>query len=535
MPGRWPIGYQPSTEMTDTVRVEPQSSQRRRGAAIRRPLLPALAVGVLALCAVVLASALPGAVSAGVHPRGEPEIRILTTTGPIPPATVKPATGPHRAVAVAAGEVVVSGVPAYIWHDGCAPTSTGMVLGYWDGHGFPDLIPGDASTPTLAVNQAIASHGTAAAPRHYEDYALPSESASAPPTGRTTWPDKSEDPEGDEHASDSVADFMHTSWSDEGLRYGWSYTSMVGPAFAAYVGLRRLTGVTASYTDYHVGSFGSWSFTFDVLKREIDAGRPMVLYVDSSSDGVSDHAVAGIGYRETNGYPEYACWDTWTAAMRWERFRDVSSSYGWGVSGATALSLTESGSPPPVVDMAPPVTTVSGAGTGWRQTDASLILPATDEGSGVAFTEASLDTPDLARLPDLPGTLDARGQGVHVVRYRSTDNDGNVEVTRTCTVKIDAGLPVTSVRAASVRRGARVTLRYRVDDLTPKASVRLVIRTLAGQRRATLRPGWRGTNAERSLSWRCTLARGSYRVAVFATDQAGNRQSTAGSARLTVH
>ena len=101
-------------------------------------------------------------------------------------------------------------------------------------------------------------------------------------------------------------------------------------------------------------------------------------------------------------------------------------------------------------------------------------------------------------------------------------------------MKIDAEPPVTSARAASVRRGARVTLRYRVNDLTPKASVRLVVRTLAGQRRATLRLGWRGTNAARSLSWRCTLARGSYRVAVFATDQAGNRQATAGSARLTV-
>ena len=99
---------------------------------------------------------------------------------------------------------------------------------------------------------------------------------------------------------------------------------------------------------------------------------------------------------------------------------------------------------------------------------------------------------------------------------------------------IDAEPPVTSARAARVRRGARATLRYRVDDVTPKASVRLVVRTLAGQRRATLRLGWRGTNAARSLSWRCTLARGSYRVAVFATDQAGNRQARAGSARLTV-
>jgi hypothetical protein len=120
------------------------------------------------------------------------------------------------------------------------------------------------------------------------------------------------------------------------------------------------------------------------------------------------------------------------------------------------------------------------------------------------------------------------------VRYRSTDKDGNAEAVRACTVKIDRERPATSTRAASVRRGARVTLRYRVDDLTPKANVRLVVRTAGGRQRAALKLGWRGTNAERSVSWRCKLARGSYRVVVLATDQAGNRQATAGSARLTV-
>ena len=163
-----------------------------------------------------------------------------------------------------------------------------------------------------------------------------------------------------------------------------------------------------------------------------------------------------------------------------------------------------------------------------------MTFPATDEGSGVDFTEAALGDAELTKLPDLPGTLDVSGQGVHTVRYRSTDKDGNVEVTRTCAVRIDAVGPVTSARAASVRRGARVTLRYRVDDLTPKANVRLVVRTPGGRQRAALKLGWRGTNAARSLSWRCTLVPGAYRVVVLATDQAGNRQATAGSARLTV-
>ena len=478
------------------------------------------------MAAILLAIAvLAGAVSAAAQAREALKTQGLTTTGPIPPANVRPATGARRAVA-AAGEVVVAGVPAYIWHDGCAPTSTGMVLGYWDGHGFPDLIPGDASTPTAAVYQAIASHGSAAAPGNYEDYALPTDS------GGAIKPDKSEPPAGDEHVSDSVADFMQTSWSADGLAYGWSYTNMVGPAFTSFAQL-RLPGATATATDYYTGSYGSWAFTFAVLQQEIDAGRPMVLCVDSNGDGTTDHAVAGIGYRETNGYPEYACWDTWSTSMRWERFRDVSSSYAWGVSGGTALSLTM-GTPPPVVDVTAPFTSVDGVRAGWRRTPAKLVFNASDAGSGVDFIEAGLDGAGLTKLPGLPGTLDVSGQGVHRVQYRATDKVGNVEVTRSLTVRIDAEAPVTFARAASVLRGARALLRYRVDDLTPKARVRLGVRTFAGHRVATLKLGFRRTNALRAARWRCTLPRGVYVITVYATDQAGNRQATAGSARLTV-
>ena len=93
---------------------------------------------------------------------------------------------------------------------------------------------------------------------------------------------------------------------------------------------------------------------------------------------------------------------------------------------------------------------------------------------------------------------------------------------------------MTSARAASVRRGARVTLRYRVRDLTPTANVRLVVKTRGGRARATLRLGRRGTNVLRAATWRCTLARGVYVVAVYATDEAGNRQARPGTARLTV-
>jgi hypothetical protein len=77
-------------------------------------------------------------------------------------------------------------------------------------------------------------------------------------------------------------------------------------------------------------------------------------------------------------------------------------------------------------------------------------------------------------------------------------------------------------------------LRYRVNDLTPRAKVRIVVRTRAGAARKTLRPGWRGTNVRRSAWFRCRLARGTYRYFVYAIDQAGNRQKRLGSARLVV-
>ena len=513
-------GAQDFRAHADAVSVRPlvATSPGRR---LRGTLLAAAAV---LLAAAALACALPGRALAE-ELVATSFADALTTTGPTPPPNVRVSSRSLLDAPAAAGEVLLGAVPAYKWRDGCAPTSVGMVLGYWDASGFPDLIAGDASTQTAAANQAIASHGSSSAPGHWEDYAQPKEYA-----GSGVLDDKSEEPEGDEHASDSIADFMQTSRSVRGLSYGWSFTSMVGPAFADYVALADPpTTVTAK--DYYYDGYTAHRLTFAVLQAEIDAGRPLVLYVDSSGDGVSDHAVTGIGYRETGGYPEYACWDTWFTSVRWSRFREVSSGYAWGVNGGTAFSLTPSD---PSVDVSRPVTTVSGADDGWSATPVTLTFTATDTGSGVDFIEAGVDGADLESLGGSPATLEVGGQGVRLVSYRATDKNGNVEPTRTCTVRVDVEGPVTTARATSVRRGARITLRYRVDDLTPKASVRLVVRTLSGRLRATLRPGWRATGAPHGATWRATIPRGTYRVWVYATDQAGNGQTVTGRARLTV-
>lgn len=490
----------------------------------RRARRAAVTAAVLLLGGLALAGA-PADPAAAAEPPLGAFADALTTTGPAPPPGVLRVAG-ARDVVAAAGEVLLAGVPAYRWHDGCAPTSAGMLLGYYDAHGFPGLIEGDASTQTAAADQAIASHGSFADRRHYEDYALPLEGVSGSPI----LEDRSEAPAGDEHPDDSLADFMKTSRSSLGLAYGWSFTSYAGCAVQDYVAAVD-PSVAVTYSDVSIYGTGAYKLSFASLQAEIDAGRPLVLFVDSSGDGVVDHAVLAFGYRETGGFPEYACRDTWSTGVRWSAFREPTAGVGFGVFAGTTFAFAPAD---PSADTGAPVTTVTGAAGGWSPTPVRLTFTATDHGSGVDRIEAGVDGEGLVPLAGVPATLEVAAKGVHTVTYRAVDKRGNAEPERVCTVRIDREAPLTSARAARVRHGARVSLRYRVDDVTPRASVRLVVRSRSGRMCATLRPGWRATGALQSSSWRATLPRGVYRLWVYAVDQAGNRQAVAGSARLTV-
>jgi hypothetical protein len=494
------------------------------------------------LVAGIAASSSPGARAAGTMPADPTGSfadagSVHTTTGPTPPSNVVlPPSGARAAALTATGDHLLNDVPSYLWHDGCAPTSVGMIVGYYDGHGYDALIPGDATSETTAVSQAIASHEDSPGhPRHYEDYALPKDDSLA-----TALPDRSEAPAGDEHASDSIADFMETSWSSVGLTYGSSYVNEVGPAFVDYVA-HQLPSVSATYHDYLWS--GTGSTLWNVLTTEINAGRPVVLLVDSSGDGRIDHAVAGIGYRGTlSSSPEYACWDTWTNTVRWEPFQAMSASYDFGVYGATTFALSGGSSPSPSAspspspsasptDTTPPVTTVRGVDGSWHHSPVPLSFTAFDSGSSVLRTESRLSS----SAPWVTGTERlVWGQGVHTVQFRSVDVFENTEPTRLCTVKIDAYGPVTTARSASVVRGNRVSLRYLVTDLTPRATVRLVVRDAHGKSRKTIMLGLRWSGKAGAYTFHCFLGRGRYHYCVYATDQAGNAARKLGTAPLVV-
>ena len=215
-------------------------------------------------------------------------------------------------------EVIINGVPAYLWHRGCGPTALGMLIGYYDTHGLSDLINGDASTQTNSVNDAIAND------EHYNDYSLP----------KDYYPNLLQDKSdlGGAHTSNCIADFMETSWSSQSNYWGWSWSNMIDNAFRDYVEMKN-----SEYETYDIYEYFSALTSWNIFTNEIDNNRPVIILVDSDGDGSTDHFVTGIGYDESN--TTYAIYDTWDNNIHWYQWREMSTSYSWGIYGFNILKF----------------------------------------------------------------------------------------------------------------------------------------------------------------------------------------------------
>jgi photosystem II stability/assembly factor-like uncharacterized protein len=101
----------------------------------------------------------------------------------------------------------------------------------------------------------------------------------------------------------------------------------------------------------------------------------------------------------------------------------------------------------------------------------------------------------------------------------------------------DVTAPVTyAPRAARVSQGGSAHLGFRVFDPDDgEVRVTVKVRSPSGRLKRTLDAGLRPTGIYQSCPYpRVALAPGTYRFTVFAVDHAGNRQSRAGTNRLTV-
>ncbi|MEW5702233.1 MAG: FG-GAP-like repeat-containing protein [Candidatus Zixiibacteriota bacterium] len=341
-----------------------------------------------------------------------------STTGPKPPPGIERGRTEKRL-----SQVVIPGVPAYLWQHGCGPTAVGMVVGYYDNF-RPNFVPGNSATQTAAVNAMIAGDNEnfvcgAAYSDHYHDYSCPIDNAPGP-----FQPDRSET--GGAHVSNCVGDFMRTSWSAAYNFYGWSWFTDVSTSFMNYVNsVDAMANPAAAEHDYY-------SFIWVRLKAEIDSGRPVVLLVDTNADGVTDHFVTALGYDDVT--TEVGIYDTWDTQLHWITWRPMAYGVSWGIYGLTTFTLVtndlDGDGTPNDADNCPMTYNPSQSdGDGDGKGDVcdncptqsnSDQLDSDGDGIGDACDPCLADTPYLI----LTGAQEAIGLGWSVANTGDIDDDG---------------------------------------------------------------------------------------------------------------
>jgi len=209
-----------------------------------------------------------------------------------------------------AGTVTLTGMPAYSpLHGGCGPTAAGMIIGYWDAHGYPDLITGGDGSNSWTTNQA-AIQTVIASQEHFDDY----------------WGTDAASP----HADNCIADFMLASLDPLGDGLSYAHKQDDGlRGYAAYA------GYTSAQSDW-VWQTNLWP----LLVAEINAGRPLEFYVDSDGNNDPDHFVAVFGYDDTPGTERYACYTGYDSAVHWFDFAPVAPGQAYGVETGTWFNPT---------------------------------------------------------------------------------------------------------------------------------------------------------------------------------------------------
>ncbi len=203
----------------------------------------------------------------------------------------------------------------------------------------------------------------------------------------------------------------------------------------------------------------------------------------------------------------------------------VRNSSGGALSSTLPFTLN--------ADTTSPVTTISGADAAWHNTPVTLTVSATDAGGpGVQKTYYGIGVSPTSVLAGstvtVPAPAGGAGDGQIVVQAYSVDNCANVEAPpATATVNICTKGPETSVSApAGVKKGKTCTIKYECDSVTPQCTATMKIYKSNGSVAKSFSLGTQTSDKQYAKSFTCNLAPGNYKVKVFATDAAGNAQSS---------
>ncbi|MCK4886086.1 MAG: right-handed parallel beta-helix repeat-containing protein, partial [Planctomycetes bacterium] len=278
----------------------------------------------------------------------------------------------------ALGDVVLASVPTSTWTYGCSATAAGMVFGYYDRNGYPNMYTG----PTNGGVVPLTNLGQGADPNNPIAGSCSIIATQNGVDGRTTnghvddyWiaelaegPDPWEVNGTTEHQWGScTADFMGTSqwkWDWHGDDNGskdslpdggtWFWFEPYGekiynfippsswglPATAGCHGMRlfaesRSYIVTENYNQM-VDTYAAGGFSFEDYKAEIDAGYPVLITV-------TGHSMTGVGYNDaTQEIILHNTWDNRKDRMEWGGYYEYPGMPSMLHLGITVIHLEAS-------------------------------------------------------------------------------------------------------------------------------------------------------------------------------------------------
>ena len=217
----------------------------------------------------------------------------------------------------AATNIYIRDVPDYQWDYACMGTAAGNLMGYWDRHGFPDFYTGTvnggvAPLNSYGLNSGITSLWASKAgvdglptnkPGHVDDYYVEYSSTSPDPYVTAGRPEHAPDCIGDFIGMDqfkwtnmcnecdgNIDGFCFVSWDPSGQkRLNHVPDPTAGePDVDVQSGLRawaRYRGYDADVftqlTDFNPNTTPGQGFTFADMQAEINAGYPVLLFLQS--------------------------------------------------------------------------------------------------------------------------------------------------------------------------------------------------------------------------------------------------------------
>ena len=231
--------------------------------------------------------------------------------------------------------VIIDDVPTFDWCYGCANTSAAMMMGYYDRNGYSNMYAGPTNggvcpstnltwgwgeSPLSATHQGYDGLNVRG---HVDDYYVYSGYEGEDPWMTGGW---------DPHDwADCTGDYMGTSQYSLGAHDGGTlfYIARDGSRLHGIPegeGFRDRDGCTGmanfvtsreyNAADYYTSQAGGVSyFTFMDYMAEIDAGRPVMIFVANDTAG---HAMLGVGYdSSSNDIYLHDTWDWSTHTMEW--------------------------------------------------------------------------------------------------------------------------------------------------------------------------------------------------------------------------